>query len=128
MYFILHFLSYHFEIMIKEIKDTYQILSKPSEGEYKEKGSKFLAYAYPVRSIEEVEYYQAEVKDIDRDFRVVDAANGLDDLLVSRVIGARFGDQRFAFGNGLGNGVGHAVFPARQRASGTNIGRTGRGR
>lgn len=50
--------------MTKLIKDTYQILSSPSEGEYKEKGSKFLAYAYPVRSIEEVAYYQAEVKDM----------------------------------------------------------------
>lgn len=50
--------------MTKEIKDTYQILASPSEGEYKEKGSKFLAYAYPVRSIEDVEYYQAEVKDM----------------------------------------------------------------
>lgn len=50
--------------MTKKIKDTYQILSDSSEGEYKEKGSKFLAYAYPVRSIDEVEYYQAEVKDM----------------------------------------------------------------
>ncbi len=50
--------------MTKEIKDTYQILSASSEGEYKEKGSKFLAYAYPVRSVEDVEYYQAEVKDM----------------------------------------------------------------
>ncbi len=50
--------------MTKQIKDTYQILATPSEGEYKEKGSKFLAYAYPVRSIEEVEYYQAEVKNM----------------------------------------------------------------
>ncbi|MFT6338182.1 MAG: putative YigZ family protein [Saprospiraceae bacterium] len=50
--------------MTKLIKDTYQILSAPSEGEYKEKGSKFLAYAYPVRSIEDVEYYQSEVKDM----------------------------------------------------------------
>ena len=50
--------------MTKQLKDTYQILSSSSEGEYKEKGSKFLAYAYPVRSIDEVEYYQAEVKDL----------------------------------------------------------------
>ena len=50
--------------MTKQIKDTYQILSSSAEGEYKEKGSKFLAYAYPVRSIDEVEFYQAEVKDM----------------------------------------------------------------
>jgi uncharacterized YigZ family protein len=50
--------------MAKLIKDTYQIISAPSEGEYKEKGSKFLAYAYPVRSIDQIEYYQAEVKDM----------------------------------------------------------------
>lgn len=34
--------------------DTYRTIKGPSEGLYKEKGSKFLAFAYPVRSIEEV--------------------------------------------------------------------------
>lgn len=34
--------------------DTYRTLSSPSEGLYKEKGSKFLAFAYPVRTAEEV--------------------------------------------------------------------------
>jgi uncharacterized YigZ family protein len=37
---------------IKE--DFYKTLKTHSSGEYKEKGSKFLAFAYPVRSIEEV--------------------------------------------------------------------------
>jgi uncharacterized YigZ family protein len=50
--------------MNKLIKDTYQVLASSSEGEYKEKGSKFLSYAYPVQNVEEVEYYQAEVKDL----------------------------------------------------------------
>ena len=48
--------------------DTYHTLAAPSEGLYKEKGSKFLAFAYPVRTTEEVkqhlealrkEYYDA---------------------------------------------------------------------
>lgn len=46
------------------IKDTYQILSKSCEGEYKEKGSKFLAFAFPVKSIEDVVFYQEEIRDL----------------------------------------------------------------
>lgn len=34
--------------------DTYKTLAAPSEGIYKEKSSKFLAFAYPVRTIDEV--------------------------------------------------------------------------
>lgn len=34
--------------------DTYRTIKAPAEGLYKEKGSKFLAFAFPVRSIEEV--------------------------------------------------------------------------
>lgn len=34
--------------------DTYRTIKAPAEGLYKEKGSKFLAFAIPVRSIEEV--------------------------------------------------------------------------
>ncbi len=43
-------------------KDTYQSISGPSEGEYKEKGSKFLAYAYPISSLKDFEFYLEEVK------------------------------------------------------------------
>jgi uncharacterized YigZ family protein len=34
--------------------DTYKTIQKPSEGLYKEKGSKFIAYAYPVTHEEEI--------------------------------------------------------------------------
>ena len=34
--------------------DTYRTIEAPAEGLYKEKGSKFLAFAYPVRTAEEV--------------------------------------------------------------------------
>jgi len=34
--------------------DTYQTIAGPSEGQYKEKGSKFLAFAIPVRTVDEV--------------------------------------------------------------------------
>ena len=44
------------------INDTYQILAAAAEGEYKEKGSKFLAYAYPISSLEEFQFYMEEVK------------------------------------------------------------------
>ena len=52
----------------KERNDTYRSIAAPAEGLYKEKGSKFLAFAYPVTSEEEVrtilerirkEYYDA---------------------------------------------------------------------
>ena len=34
--------------------DTFRTLAAPSEGLYKEKGSRFMAYAYPVVSVEDV--------------------------------------------------------------------------
>jgi uncharacterized YigZ family protein len=34
--------------------DTYQTIAQPSEGLYKEKGSKFLSFAYPVSNEEEI--------------------------------------------------------------------------
>ena len=34
--------------------DTYHTIKAPSEGLYKEKGSKFLAFAFPVRTVDEV--------------------------------------------------------------------------
>lgn len=43
-------------------EDYYQTLKSSSEGIYKEKGSKFLAYAFPVQSLEEVEMHLAEIK------------------------------------------------------------------
>ena len=36
-----------------EIKDTYKTIAKPSEGFYKDKGSKFYAFAYPLKKEEE---------------------------------------------------------------------------
>ena len=42
--------------------DTYKTLAAPSEGLYKEKGSKFLAFAYPVRTIEEVKAHLEQLR------------------------------------------------------------------
>lgn len=42
--------------------DTYKMLSAPGEGLYKEKGSKFIALAYPVRTEDDVKQHVAEVK------------------------------------------------------------------
>lgn len=50
--------------MLNTIKDTYQVIASPSEGEYKEKGSKFLAFAYPITTLEDFEYYLEEVRSI----------------------------------------------------------------
>ena len=45
-----------------EITDTYQTLAAPSEGEFKDRGSKFLAYAYSVENKQEIEAAQTEVR------------------------------------------------------------------
>ncbi len=46
------------------VKDTYQTIEQSSEGEYKEKGSKFLAYAYPMETESELDTFLAALKDI----------------------------------------------------------------
>lgn len=38
-------------------EDTYRTLAEPAEGLFKDKGSKFLAYAFPIRSETEVKNY-----------------------------------------------------------------------
>ena len=42
--------------------DTYKTIAEKSEGIYKEKGSKFIAYAYPVSSEEEIKEHIAKLK------------------------------------------------------------------
>lgn len=42
--------------------DTYRTLAKPAEGLYKDKGSKFLAFAYPVASEAEVKQHVERIK------------------------------------------------------------------
>ena len=42
--------------------DTYLTLSAPSEGLFKDRGSKFIAFAFPVSSEEEIKERQAEVR------------------------------------------------------------------
>lgn len=42
--------------------DTYHTITKPSEGEFKDRGSRFIGYAFPVQSEEEVKQHLAAVK------------------------------------------------------------------
>lgn len=42
--------------------DTYRTIAKPSEGVFKDKGSKFLGYAYPFSDINELKRIIAELK------------------------------------------------------------------
>jgi uncharacterized YigZ family protein len=42
--------------------DTYKTISQKSEGLYKEKGSKFITYAYPVSTEEEIKDHIAQLK------------------------------------------------------------------
>jgi uncharacterized YigZ family protein len=42
--------------------DTYRTIKEPSEGSFKEKGSRFLAYAFPVRNEEEIKEILAELR------------------------------------------------------------------
>ena len=46
----------------QERNDTFKSLKAPSEGLYKEKGSKFLAFAYPVVSEDEVKAYLEQIR------------------------------------------------------------------
>lgn len=43
-------------------EDTYLTISKPSQGLYKDKGSKFIAYAFPVSTEEEIKKHQADLR------------------------------------------------------------------
>lgn len=43
-------------------EDTYRTISKPSEGSYKDKGSKFIALAFPVRNENDVKQKLEEVR------------------------------------------------------------------
>lgn len=45
--------------------DTYKTIAAPSEGLYKEKGSKFLAFAFPVRTLDEV---KARLEQLRKDY------------------------------------------------------------
>lgn len=42
--------------------DTYRTIKEPSEGLYKEKGSKFLAFAFPIGSTEEVKQHLEQLR------------------------------------------------------------------
>ncbi len=42
--------------------DTYKTIAAPSEGLYKEKGSKFLAFAYPVHNLDEVKAHLEQLR------------------------------------------------------------------
>ncbi len=43
-------------------EDTYKTVEKPAEGVYKDRGSKFIALAFPVNTEEEVKKIQAELR------------------------------------------------------------------
>lgn len=49
---------------MSEVKDQYHTILEPTEGLYKEKGSKFISYAFSVKSEEEVEERLLEIKDL----------------------------------------------------------------
>jgi len=46
-----------------EVADTYKTIESPAEGIYKEKGSKFIAKAYPVRTEEQVKAIVEQLKE-----------------------------------------------------------------
>ncbi len=49
---------------MSEIIDQYNTILEPTEGLYKEKGSKFISYAFSVKTEEEVEERLLEIRDI----------------------------------------------------------------
>ena len=44
------------------IQDTFQTIAQPSEGLYKEKGSRFISFAFPVNNEEEIKLILAEIR------------------------------------------------------------------
>lgn len=44
------------------MEGTYKTIEKPSEGYFKDKGSKFLAFAYPVKNEEEIKAFLGQLK------------------------------------------------------------------
>jgi uncharacterized YigZ family protein len=52
-----------------EMKDTYYSIEKPCSGYFKDKGSKFYAYAYPVINEEEIKIHQEELRKQHHDAR-----------------------------------------------------------
>lgn len=49
-------------LLLMLFEDTYLTIAQPSEGLFKDKGSKFIAYAYPVTSEEEIKKYLADLR------------------------------------------------------------------
>lgn len=43
-------------------EDTYKTIAAPSEGLYKEKGSKFLAFAYPVHNLDDIKAHLEQLR------------------------------------------------------------------
>lgn len=52
-----------------DFKDEYLTISKPSEGLFKDRGSKFLAFAFPVSSEEEIKIIQDQLRNKYHDAR-----------------------------------------------------------
>jgi uncharacterized YigZ family protein len=48
--------------MIMTEKDFYLTIDKPGTAEYKDRGSKFIAYAYPIESVEDFKKYLQQIK------------------------------------------------------------------
>ncbi|MCL9967739.1 MAG: YigZ family protein [Aquirufa antheringensis] len=45
------------------IPDSYLTIAKPAEGLYKDKGSKFISWAYPVKDLEEIKSHLASLRE-----------------------------------------------------------------
>ncbi|MBN1250493.1 MAG: YigZ family protein [Bacteroidales bacterium] len=50
-------------------EDIYKTISKPSEGFYKDKGSKFYSYSFPVQTDEEIQQYRSQIRKKHHDAR-----------------------------------------------------------
>lgn len=48
---------------MSSIPDSYLTIAKPAEGLYKDKGSKFISWAYPVKDLEEIKSHLAALKE-----------------------------------------------------------------
>lgn len=63
-FLIASFTQLFFSALLRNVskQDTFHTIAAPSEGEFKDRGSKFLAYAYPVANVDEVQLSLQEVR------------------------------------------------------------------
>ena len=96
------------------IPDSYLTIAKPAEGLYKDKGSKFISWAYPVKDLEEIKSHIVSLKEAHPKARHICYAYRLGftpeeaaayekqpQRIANRIYGNRMGNRDEASGDGF---------------------------